>query len=226
MSVASHYAGDAGERYLAYQQQAGRGRARAVARRLQRHIGASDAVLDFGCGPGWILDELRAAEKVGVEVNPAAASVAASLGLEVHDRTEALDDRRFDVVISNHALEHTLDPYRELTGLLRVLKPGGRLLLRLPINDWRNERRIDLDDPNHHLFTWTPLLIGNLLSEAGFDVDHASIINFRHPGRFSSFLSRTLPSRAYDAVCALTAVVRRRREVEAIATRPVSDAAG
>ena len=43
-----------------------------------------------------------------------------------------------DVVISNHALEHTLSPFDELVELRRVLRSGRRLeVLWLPLDDWR-----------------------------------------------------------------------------------------
>ena len=40
----------------------------------------------------------------------------------------------------------------------------------LPIEDFREKRNQEWDanDPNHHLHTWTPLLFGNTLAEAGF----------------------------------------------------------
>jgi ubiquinone/menaquinone biosynthesis C-methylase UbiE len=73
-----------------------------------------------------------------------------------------LPDRSADVVISNHALEHAV---RQPIALRRLLRPGGCLVLMLPINGCARS-----GDPTerhqHHLYTWTPLLFGNLLKEA------------------------------------------------------------
>ena len=40
----------------------------------------------------------------------------------------------FDVVIAAEVLEHASDPQASVADLLRVLKPGGRLVISLPIN--------------------------------------------------------------------------------------------
>lgn len=53
-------------------------------------------------------------------------------------------DASLDFVISNHVLEHVLDPLSALKAWLRVLKPGGLLYLSLPnfvANEFDFERR-------------------------------------------------------------------------------------
>lgn len=42
-------------------------------------------------------------------------------------------DRQFDVSICSHVLEHVADDRRALRELFRVLKPGGRGILMVPI---------------------------------------------------------------------------------------------
>ena len=54
-----------------------------------------DELLEFGCGGGLLLTELRARRKVGVEINPAAASHARSLGLDIHPDFSRLSDASF-----------------------------------------------------------------------------------------------------------------------------------
>ncbi len=41
-------------------------------------------------------------------------------------------DRRFDVVICNHVLEHVLDDEKALSEIYRVIKPGGTAILQTP----------------------------------------------------------------------------------------------
>jgi SAM-dependent methyltransferase len=131
-----------------------------------------------------------------------------------------LDDAIADVVISNHALEHTLAPLDELRELRRVLKPGGRLVLWLPLDDWRTQRRLRADR-NHHLYTWTPLLLRNLLEEAGFEVRRCRVVSHAWP-QFHEFLFRRLPRPAFDALARAWAIVRRQRQVMALAERPAA----
>ena len=45
----------------------------------------------------------------------------------------SFDDNTFDVIISNHIMEHILDENKFLSELLRVLKSGGYLLLNFPV---------------------------------------------------------------------------------------------
>jgi len=221
--VSTHYRGPAGERYFAYQHRDAERRALARARELQPHIRPGDRLVDFGCGAGYVLLQLQAREKVGVEGNPTALAEAASKGVSAVASLDELHGEAFDIAVSSHALEHTLQPFTELQGLRRVLTPGGRLILQLPINDWRNEREPDPNDINHHLYTWTPLLIGNLLIDAGFKVLSAKVVNYGWPGRFTGVLAQSLSPRAFNLVAAFTAVLLKRRELRVVALRPEVD---
>ena len=45
----------------------------------------------------------------------------------------ALPDASLDVVLTPHVLEHVPDPSRALAELFRVLRPGGRVFLQVPV---------------------------------------------------------------------------------------------
>lgn len=212
--VGSHYRGAAASDYLAYQRAIGARGAELNRWKFEPHVKPSDTVVDFGCGTGGLLERLDAAVKVGVEVSEPAREEARLRGIEVVASTSELPDGHADVVISNHALEHTLSPLHELRGLRRVLKPSGKLVLWLPIDDWRAQRRATAD-PNHHLYTWTPLLLANLLDEAGFQVLETRVVAHAWPPA-TARLAR-LPRPAFDALARVWAVLRRRRQVMAVA---------
>ena len=104
--------------------------------------GAS-SILDVGCNAGELLAFCRRVEPdarlVGVDINPvalAAARVAAPTALiaraEVHRLP--LDADGLDVVACIEVLEHVPAPLRRdaLGEMARVLRPGGRLILRVP----------------------------------------------------------------------------------------------
>jgi SAM-dependent methyltransferase len=122
------------------------------------------------------------------------------------------------VVISNHALEHVLDPLAELRLLYGVLKPGGRVVLRLPLDDWRAQRD-PADDGNHHLYAWTPRLIANLLREAGFQVERSEVLTYAWPPRSEKLVDR-LPRALFDLLARVTAIALRRRQLLVVARRP------
>ena len=153
-------------------------------RKFQQFVSPTDTVVDFGCGAGFTLARLQAGSATGVEVNEESRRVAESIGIQTVASADLLPEQSADVVISNHCLEHTLSPLTELQRLLRVLKPGGLLVLYVPVDDWRlrRQRRVD-PDVNHHLYTWTPLLLANLLREAGFANPNCRVEHRGLPGR-------------------------------------------
>jgi SAM-dependent methyltransferase len=125
---------------------------------------------------------------VGVEVNASAAEIARSAGLTVYPSLETLpDDELYDVAVSNHVLEHIRDVPSTLEHIRRRIRKGGLILLKLPMEDWRSadSRKWSSDDVDHHLQTWTPKLIGNVMYESGFDVQDIKIITSAwHPKLF------------------------------------------
>jgi hypothetical protein len=100
----------------------------------------------------------------------------------------------------------------------RKLKPGGMLVLVLPIDDWRAQRRWDPNDINHHLYTWTPMNLGHLLSEAGFRPEEMRVIRQTLMRGFHLFAK--LPEPIFTGICSLYSRLRHRQELLATA-RPV-----
>jgi SAM-dependent methyltransferase len=189
--VSEHYREEAGQRYVAHRQSD----PLHIGHQLnfeyfRAYLKSTDVLLDFGCGNGGLLrivaKHVRRAD--GLEVNPHAAAMARSSGLEVFGSLGDLPRKpTYDAVLSNHVLEHIRDVPGTLERLREAMKPGARLLLKLPINDWRarHERGWSKDDIDHHLQTWTPRLIGNVLYEAGFEVDDIKVIaSAWHPRLF------------------------------------------
>jgi SAM-dependent methyltransferase len=178
------------------------------------YVHDSDAVVDFGCGIGALLAALPGVRKIGIEVNEAASAEARRRGIEIVQRASDLEDAIADVVISNHALEHVLAPYHELCELHRLLKPRGALVLWLPLDDWRAQRKVQ-HDLDHHLYGWTPLLLRNLLLEAGFDVQVVRVVTRAWPPKPQIFAR--VPAFVFDAVGIAWSLLRRRRQLMALA---------
>jgi SAM-dependent methyltransferase len=191
--------------------------AAAKARVFQPFVASTDTVLDFGCASGEVLLAIRCARRIGVEVNPPFLVRARDHGIEAYVSLTDVPVNSVDVAISGHTLEHCLRPLDELLGIRRVLREGGRLVLVLPLDDWRAQRRFDGADLNHHLYTWTPLLLGNLLSEAGFDVEHIGVSTRAWPPRGAYQLWKLLPHWLFVGLCIVSSVLLRRRQLHAIA---------
>ncbi len=216
--VGRHYSGTRAADYLDYQRPMGELAAGLDRWKFEPYARPDAVVVDFGCGTGALLARLPARERIGVEPSAPARTEAEARGLRVVATAGELPDAVADVVITNHALEHALAPLDELRELHRLLRSGGLLVAYTPIDDWRAQRRAAAPDPNHHLYTWTPLLMGNLLDEAGFDVRECRVVTRAWPPR-AELLSR-LPGPLPGLAGRAWSVLRRRRQVAAVARRP------
>lgn len=101
--------------------------------------GTAPAVCEVGCGNGANLKRFLAEgySVCGVEPDPAARSAAQSALYTVHEGTAEqlpidVSERRFDVVLMSHVLEHCVDVNTALRNAISILKPGGILVIETP----------------------------------------------------------------------------------------------
>jgi SAM-dependent methyltransferase len=198
-----HYDQQAGEDYFDFQAAIGEFGGWANVTKFWDYISPDDTVLDFGCGGGYLLKNLACARRVGVEVNPAAAQVAKDNDVEVYLNTDDVSDNSIDVIVSNNALEHTLQPLDELKRLLPKLRDTGRLIFVVPCESIHYEYKPR--DINHHLYSWSPMCLGNLLTEAGYDLEESRPYIHKWPKRY-----RKLPSYLEEMVLNWLAASRAR----------------
>jgi ubiquinone/menaquinone biosynthesis C-methylase UbiE len=100
-----------------------------------------ERVLDAGCGPGLVASYLApfAREVVGIDATPAmvrkAREVAAERGLANVVFEEGTMERlpfeasSFDGVVTRYTLHHVLDAAAVMAELVRVCRPGGRVVV-------------------------------------------------------------------------------------------------
>lgn len=123
-------------------------------------------VLDFGCGGGFFLGGYKNIEKFGVEINPSAYESCKLNNLTIYKNSKEIPKEFFDLIISNNALEHIEDPLTELKNLYQGLKKGGKICIVVPCDNITNKFR--KNDPDFHLFSFSPLNLGNILTAANF----------------------------------------------------------
>jgi SAM-dependent methyltransferase len=121
-----------------------------VARRLEEVVTeltsaadfAGGTVVDYGCAESPYLGLFRGATYVGVDL---AGNPGATVTLRA-DGTVPLGDASADLVLSTQVLEHVADPELYLRECVRLLRPGGTLILtthgimylhRDPTDYWR-----------------------------------------------------------------------------------------
>jgi SAM-dependent methyltransferase len=210
--------------YFEWQKHAGRLGGWANIDKFRDSIEPASRVLDFGCGGGFLLANLACGARFGIEPNDAARETAKGNCVAVFaNASEALDaigPEAIDVVISDNALEHALEPWRELTALLPLLKRGGRIHIVVPCEGigWKYRA----DDINQHVYSWSPQSLGNLLKAAGYEVEYSRPYIHKWPPRVAYALSRM--GRPIFNFCARVwgHIDRRWFQVEVVATRPVS----
>ena len=156
------------ESYFAFQRAIGNFGKRANLIKFRDFIRPTDTVIDFGAGGGFLLSQIDCGEKIGVEVNPNGRANGNGLGICMVERFAELSDEIADVVISNHALEHTDHPLSHLREAYTKLKPGGLAVFVVPCEQvgyrWRP------NDINFHIHSLGPMSFGNLFTRAGFEV--------------------------------------------------------
>jgi 2-polyprenyl-3-methyl-5-hydroxy-6-metoxy-1,4-benzoquinol methylase len=104
------------------------------------------AILDFGCGTGWLTADLsEAGRATGIDLSEVAIAQARAAYPHVRFIAGNLYEttfpaEQFDVVVSQEVLAHVEDPDRYLGIIARILKPNGYLIIttanRLVMERW------------------------------------------------------------------------------------------
>ena len=153
-------------------------------------VSAGAAVLDIGCGPGYVsaAAAARGAVPIGLDFSSRMVSIARTLFPKIEFREGdaqqlPFPDARFARVMANFALLHLAEPERACAEACRVLKPGGRFAFTIwapasespyaKIIDDAIQKFGDLDvdlptGPPHHLYSSRDEF-RKALERAGFD---------------------------------------------------------
>jgi ubiquinone/menaquinone biosynthesis C-methylase UbiE len=124
-----------------------------------------DEVLDVACGPGMVACEFaqQAKHVTGIDITP--AMIAQAQKRQREQELTNLDwavgeavplpygDNRFSLVITRYSFHHLLSPEKALAEMIRVCKPGGRVLVAdvavEPEKSAAYDRLEILRDPSH-----------------------------------------------------------------------------
>ena len=132
-------------------------------------------VLDAGCGGGHMLGYLRdlVAEGVGVDLNTAALVRRRHRGcphLRIYEGDLATwgEEGDFDVVYSIGVVHHTQAPQRSARNLMKLVKPGGKLVIWAYGHEGNFWARALVERPKP-LYRWLPrpVLMGAARALAG-----------------------------------------------------------
>ena len=200
--IIKHYDND----YFEWQSSIGEFGGWANQTKFSDYISKDDVVLDFGCGGGFLLKGLNCKKRVGIEINPSAAKIAKNNGVEIYKSAEEVPDEYVNVIISNNALEHTLQPLDELKALYTKLKPGGKIIFVVPCEAISYDYKPN--DINHHLYSWSPMCIGNMFTEAGYTLIESKPYIHKWPPKYR-FIARIGGRRLFEMVCRIYGRIER-----------------
>jgi len=109
-------------------------------------------------------------------------------------KLDNVEDSSFDFLFSSHCLEHVRDPVEALTNWIRVIKPGGHLVISVPDEDLYEQGVWPSTFNSDHKLTftlskktsWSPVSVNlfSLLSQFSDRVKPLSVITTDHAYRY------------------------------------------
>ena len=162
-------------------------------------------ILDYGCGNGKLVRYLRknGLNAEGFDPSLAAVALAQKDGLPVY---HALPEKKYDLIMFWHSLEHTDTPLEDLRRVASHLKPDGRLLIAVPNGDSLEalvvgKKWLCYDWPFHRVH-FTPRAMKEMLRQIGFIVHSIDYLNpeYSVSSLVQTFLNLLLPANALYSV--------------------------
>ena len=144
--------------------------------------------LDIGCGNGKFIRDMNSLgwQFEGVEFNPIAVDICRKAALKVFHGdlyTAAFKDNSFDLISARQVIEHIPDPVNFMNEIARILKSGGRLLLKTPNSKALGRRWFGMfwfaNEIPRHLVLFCPANL-NMLAER-FGLRHITVKTFTRP---------------------------------------------
>ena len=142
------------------------------------NLNPNESILEVGCGEGVLLLKLKEAgfnNLLGID--PFIKNdLVYGQNLKILKKTiQQVSDLTFDFVMFHHSFEHLDKPHETFEILSKLLKNGGKVLIRIPVIDsyaWENYKTewIQLDPPRH-FFLYSVKSIEYLAEKYGFETD-------------------------------------------------------
>lgn len=100
---------------------------------MARELDGADRILDFGSGPGRIIESLpESSEYVGIDISPVARKAVIAAGGRAVESLSALNGSMFNGCILGEILEHLEKPEPLLRELKNYLEPGSVIVASVP----------------------------------------------------------------------------------------------
>ncbi len=178
---------------------------------ISKFINENNSVLDIGCRDGglkYFLDKNNIKiDYLGIDLFLKIKDVYENVKNKVIKTgiEEFKTNKKFDIIVLSHVLEHVKSPYLALKKGKNFLKEGGKILLVVPnIYTFKFLAVIPFNLKNYprgnntHLQEFTKMEITNLCKVLGLNIEHYETRGFeipliKLPGCIQRFLSRIFP---------------------------------
>ncbi|HYZ11209.1 MAG TPA: class I SAM-dependent methyltransferase [Actinomycetota bacterium] len=180
-----------------------------VVRMVRRHAPPrreGSALLDIGCGYGYLLGRFRGRYRlVGIDVSAhavgqATGRIPGALVVTADVQRALPFDHRFDVVLAINVVEHLADPASAAAAVRDALVPAGLCVIHLPTINGPVSRaiyRLAYERDPTHVYRPSGRQVRRLFEEAGFqavEVSYAPHVRWLstgwHPALLAAFLRR------------------------------------
>ncbi|MDB5713470.1 MAG: class SAM-dependent methyltransferase [Sphingomonadales bacterium] len=169
-------------------------------------------ILEIGCGTGHNLSMLAEFGTVeGSELDAASRAIAIErFGSVIGDarlpELEGVEEGGYDMVALLDVLEHVEDDIAALKGIMKCLKPGGKILVTVPQYQWLWSSH---DVANHHFKRYSKKSLSDAAAACGLEMQ-----------KLSSFNSLLFPLAAVNRIAAK--IRRREGSEDALPPAPVN----
>jgi len=144
-------------------------------RKIIQRYSKGNSILDFGCGTGEFLKEMKDNywQVSGIETSPLANAKASQINQEkIEHDLSAFKEKSFDVITLWHVLEHVHDLNKKLKSFHSLLKESGTILIAVPNLESYDAKYYQKHwagyDVPRHLWHFNQLNIKQLFDKNGF----------------------------------------------------------
>jgi SAM-dependent methyltransferase len=147
-------------------------RAQRLFHYLRRFLNGPSEIMDFGGGDGHLMRGFIEAGHscylldYGRRVVPGVEKLGDTL-------TDLPVDRKFDLIVCNHVLEHLAEPLGTLLKLREFIRDGGLMFVEVPMEIWRQAPLHN--EPVTHVNFFVPGSLRACLQLAGFFVNYCTL---------------------------------------------------
>ena len=165
-----------------------------IVQELKRFWSANENILDYGCGPGFLIEYLLATGAYVTALDFSEISlkrvdtncVGRGGFLGAVSPTSLKDGLQFDVITSVEVVEHLSDEHlKDMLRFVRIyLKPNGLLIITTPNDEDLNASTVYCPVSNtlfhrwQHIRTWNQKTLPTWLENEGFQVQEIRAVDF------------------------------------------------